>query len=166
MRERPTPAVVRRTGSSPDLGRGTSVITVHPAPTQGVGLSLVDNGAFEAPRPAPEPRTHTQDRVGVPSRTATPRGILSLGLKKPADEDVMGDSSYLVVDTSPTGFGGLSFRRSVWSKKQKQPPRSDSPAGHLRSAGSSESDLKSSFMSIVENNVKLQRKGLSFKKKL
>jgi hypothetical protein len=155
MRERPVPTVVRRSGSSPDLGR-TSIVTVLPTPAQGVGLSLVDNGAFEAPRRAPEPRTHTQDKTSVPSRAATPRGALSLGLKKPVDDDAMGDSSYLAVDTSPTGFSALSFRRSVWSKKQKQPPRSDSSAGNSES-----SDLKSSFMSIVD-----QRKGFLFKKKL
>ncbi|KAH9961359.1 hypothetical protein BC827DRAFT_1204048 [Russula dissimulans] len=155
MRERPVPTVVRRSGSSPDLGR-TSIVTVLPTPAQGVGLSLVDNGAFEAPRRAPEPRTHTQDKTSVPSRAATPRGALSLGLKKPVDDDAMRDSSYLAVDTSPTGFSALSFRRSVWSKKQKQPPRSDSSAGNSES-----SDLKSSFMSIVD-----QRKGFLFKKKL
>jgi hypothetical protein len=160
IRERPAPTAVRRFGSSPDLGRGTSVIAVLPTPTQGVGLSLVDNGAFEAPRPAPEPRIHTQDKASVPSRAATPRGAFSLGLKKPTDDNATRDSSYLVVDTSPTGFSALSFRRSVWSKKQKQPSRSDSPAGLSRSASNSESD-KSSFMNIVE-----QRKGLLFKKKL
>ncbi|KAH9994913.1 hypothetical protein BJV74DRAFT_830429 [Russula compacta] len=163
-RERPAQAHVHRSGSSPDLRReaSASYTTGLPSSNQGIGLSLVDNGAFEAPRPAPEPRARTQDKGGIPSHTVQwgpPPTI-----KKPAD-DHSTPSSYLIVAESPTGFGALSFRRSVWSKKQKQSPRSDSPAGQLRSAGNSESDLKSSFISVLEHDTKPQRKGLLFRRR-
>jgi hypothetical protein len=79
--------------------------------------------------------------------------------KKPAvDDDVTS------IDMTPTGFGALSFRRPVWSKRQKQESRSDSAAGHLRSAGGSESSWKSSFINISDDDSKPQRKSL-FKKK-
>ncbi|KAI0298614.1 hypothetical protein BC826DRAFT_1103107 [Russula brevipes] len=159
----PVQAQVRRTGSTPDLRRGASTPTIQSS-TQGVGLSLIDNGAFEAPRPAPEPRTHAENKPGLPSRTAPRRGPPA-ALKIPAEDDET-PASYLVIADSPPAFRALSFRRHIRSKKQKQPPRSDSPGGgHLRPAGSSESDLNSSFFSILEGDAKPQRKGLFFKKK-
>jgi hypothetical protein len=49
--------------SSPDLSRGHSLhIGRSSAPSLGVGLSTVDNGAFEAPRPAPMPASATGPR--------------------------------------------------------------------------------------------------------
>lgn len=162
-RERPAQPHVHRSGSSPDLRREASYTTGLPSSNQGIGLSLVDNGAFEAPRPAPEPRTRTQDKAGIPSHTAQwgpPPAI-----KKPADDDTT-PSSYLIVAESPTGFGALSFRRSVWSKKQKQSPRSDSPVvGQLRSPGNSEPDSKASFINVLEHDTRPQRKGLLFRRR-
>ncbi len=68
-RKRPVRAHVHRPGSS--LGsHPVSTFTSDPPPSiQGVGLSLVDNGAFEAPRRAPEPRTLTHEKANAPSRT-------------------------------------------------------------------------------------------------
>ncbi len=163
IRERPVQSLMRRAGSSPELRGGASFTTGLPSSTRGVGLSLVDNGAFEAPRPAPEPRPHTHDKASVLSRMV-PRGPHA-ALKKSGDDDARPDS-YLTGDTAPTGFGALSFRRHVWSKKQKQEPRSESPASHWGWAGSSESGYKS-FMSVTDDDddVKPQRRGL-LKRKL
>jgi hypothetical protein len=90
-----------------------------------------------------------------------------VALKKPAaDDDATRPESRLGIDMTSTGFGALSFRRPVWSKKQKQEqPRPDGAVGHLRSAGGSESGWKSSFISISDDDSKPQRKGL-FKKKI
>jgi hypothetical protein len=73
------------------------------------------------------------------------------------------DDASLTIDLTPTGFAALSFRRPVWSKKQKQEVRSDGTAGRQRSAGSSESGWKSSFINIGDGDFKPQRKSL-FKK--
>ncbi|KAI9461303.1 hypothetical protein BJY52DRAFT_1260704 [Lactarius psammicola] len=60
--------VRRPGGSSPDLPRGQSLFIGPPsASSLGIGLSTVDNGAFEAPRPAPlapapAPRPLTQEK--------------------------------------------------------------------------------------------------------
>jgi len=160
VRERPTQSIMRRSGSSPELRLAAPGL---PSSTQGVGLSLVDNGAFEAPRRAPEPRSHyAHDKASVLSRIVQ-RGA-PVALKKSADDDAASDS-YLPVDAASTVFSALSLRRHVWSRKQKHESRSDSPAGHPREAGSSESGWQSSFMSVVDDDVKPQRKGL-FKKKI
>jgi hypothetical protein len=160
VRERPTQSIVRRSGSSPELRLAATGL---PSSTQGVGLSLVDNGAFEAPRRAPEPRPHAHDKASVLSRIVQ-RGA-PVALKKSADDDAASDS-YLPVDAASTVFSALSLRRPVWSRKQKQESRSDSPAGHPREAGSSELGWQSSFMSVIDDeDVKPQRKGL-FKKKI
>ena len=62
-------------GSSPDLPRGQSLFIGPPsASSLGIGLSTVDNGAFEAPRPAPlaplppapRPRSRTQEKSYPP----------------------------------------------------------------------------------------------------
>ena len=165
IRQRPTQSIMRRTGSTPDLRQGSSFAPGLPSSTQGVGLSLVDNGAFETPRPAPEPRLpQTLDKASILARMVQ-RGPQA-ALKKPAaaaDDDARPDSR-LTMNMTPTGFGALSFRRPVWSKKQKQEPRSDGASGHLRSAGGSESGWKSSFISISDDDSKPQRKSL-FKKK-
>ena len=163
IRQRPTQALMRRTGSTPDLRQSSSFAPGLPSSTQGVGLSLVDNGAFEAPRPAPEPRPpQTLDKASILARMVQ-RGTQA-ALKKPAADDDARPDSRLGIDMAPTGFGALSFRRPVWSKKQRQEPRSDGVSGHLRSAGSSESGWKSSFISISDDESKPQRKSL-FKKK-
>ena len=70
-RESSAPTHARRHGSvsSPDLPRGQSLFVGPPsASSLGIGLSTVDNGAFEAPRPAPPmptppspPRTREQN---------------------------------------------------------------------------------------------------------
>lgn len=53
-RESYAPHHARRPGSSsPDLPRGHSLNIGLPSALLGIGLSTVDNGAFEAPRPAP-----------------------------------------------------------------------------------------------------------------
>jgi hypothetical protein len=160
VRERPTQPIMRRSGSSPELRLAASGL---PSSTQGVGLSLVDNGAFEAPRRAPEPRSHSaHDKASVLSRIVQ-RGA-PVALKKSADDDAALDS-YLPVDAASTVFSALSLRRHVWPRKQKHESRSDSPAGHSHEAGSSESGWQSSFMSVADDDVKPQRKGL-FKKKI
>ena len=166
IRQRPAQALMRRTGSTPDLRQGPSFTPSLPSSTQGVGLSIIDNGAFEAPRPAPEPRPpQTLDRSSILARMVQ-RGA-QVALKKPAaDDDATRPESRLGIDMTSTSFGALSFRRPVWSKKQKQEqPRPDSAVGHLRSAGGSESGWKSSFISISDDDSKPQRKGL-FKKKI
>lgn len=164
IRQRPTQALMRRTGSTPDLRQRPSCTPGLPSSTQGVGLSLVDNGAFETPRPAPEPRTpQTLDRAGILPRMVQ-RGAQATPKQSAADDDASPDS-HLTIDMTPTGFGALSFRRPVWSKKQKQEPRSDGTAGRQRSTSSSESGRKSSFINIGDFDVKPQRKSL-FKKKI
>jgi len=164
IRQRPTQAPMRRTGSTPDLRQPPSFTPGLPSSTQGVGLSLVDNGAFEAPRPAPEPRPpQTLDRAGILARMVQ-RGAQAAPKQSAADDDASPDS-HLTIDMTPTGFPALSFRRPVWSKKQKQEPRSDGTAGGQRSTGSSESGWKSSFINIGDGDFKPQRKSL-FKKKI
>jgi hypothetical protein len=93
------------------------------------------------------------------------RRVPAAAKKSSSDEDTTRDS-ILVVAASLTALG--AFPRRVWSKKQKQSPRStdDGLGRRLGSANTSESDLKSSsFISMVEDEqVKPQRKGLlSFK---
>jgi len=85
--------------------------------------------------------------------------------KQPAADDDASPDSHFSIDMTPTGFPALSFRRPVWSKKQKQEPRSDGTAGRQRSTGSSESGWKSSFINIGDGDFKPQRKSL-FKKKV
>jgi hypothetical protein len=160
---------VHRPGSSLDSRPGSSfTIVPHPS-TQGVGLSLIDNGAFETPRPAPEPRTVTHEKGNAPSRTVVQR-VASVAAEEPTDDAPKRDTDS-VVALSLTSLSG--FPRRVWSKRQKQaPPRSDGHRRRLGSASSSELDLNSSsFISMVENendhdHVKPQRKGLlMFKRK-
>lgn len=162
VRKRPAQTHLRRPGSSLDSRPGSSFTPVPPSSTKGVGLSLVDNGAFEAPRPAPEPRTQMHDNANAPSRPV-PREAPAAAVK-PADDEATRDSIF-VVAASLTGFGALP--RRVWSRRQKQAPQSDGLLHRLGSAINSESDLKSSFISMVEDeHVKPQRKGLlSFKRK-
>ena len=166
IRQRPVHTLMRRTGSTPDLRQRPSFTPSLPSSAQGVGLSLIDNGAFEAPRPAPEPRPpQTLDKASILARMVQ-RGA-QVALKKPAaDDDATRPDSRLGIDMTSTGFGALSFRRPVWSKKQKQEQsRPDGAVGHLRSADGSESGWKSSFSSISDDDSKPQRKGL-FKKKI
>jgi hypothetical protein len=98
-------------------------------------------------------------------KATSPQRRVPAAAKKPSDDEGMRDS-ILVVAASLTGLG--AFPRRVWSRRQKQSPRSaDGLDSRLGSANNSESDLKSSFISMVEDEqVKPQRKGLlSFKKK-
>jgi hypothetical protein len=175
-RKRPVQGHVHRPGYSLDSHPGSS-FTVVPLPsTQGIGLSLIDNGAFEAPRPAPEPRTVTHEKANAsPSRTVVAQRVAPTAAAAAAEEPTTDDApkrdSDSVIALSLTGLSG--FPRRVWSKRQKQaPPRSDSLRRRLGSASSSELDLKSSssFISMVGNehdhHAKPQRKGLMlFKRK-
>ena len=158
IRNRPVQTHVRRPGSSLDSRPGSPFVLVT-AP-QGVGLSLIDNGEFEAPRRAPEPRIHIHAKASSLSRTVQQEAPVAA--KKPADHDGTRDSYVVLAASLPlTGFGGLP-RRVWWSRKPKQqPPQSDDLVGRLGLASNSEVDLKSSFMSMVEDEeVKPQRKGL------
>ncbi|KAI0268695.1 hypothetical protein BC834DRAFT_968146 [Gloeopeniophorella convolvens] len=185
--------------------------------TYGVGLSVIDNGAFEAPRPAPEPRSQIQERTITPARelrqkVPTPlqpahgkvvavgrdedRGRARLSpintLKKPADDSKSigakstgAESSkshtsskprvpkpppvdtpdlYFAMGASPMGFSAMSFR-AARPKKPKPASGPKSPTGQLRAAGQSEPDFKSSFISVTEDEVKPQKRGLLFKRK-
>jgi hypothetical protein len=167
-RKRPVQGHVRRPGSSLDSRPGSSLTIVPPPSVQGVGLSLIDNGAFEAPRPAPEPRTLTHEKANAPLRPVVQQVVPPAAAKELSDDSPRQDSS-LVVVASLTGLG--AFPRRVWSKRQKQPPpRLDGLRRGLGSANNSELDSKSSsFISMVENEhdqVKPQRKRLlSFKRK-
>lgn len=159
-RKRPVQGHVHRPGSSLDSRPGSSFTVISPPSTQGIGLSLVDNGAFEAPRPAPEPRTVTLERANT--FTAP---------KEPTTDDASKRDTDSVAAFSLTSLSG--FPRRVLSRRQKQPPpRLDGLRSRLGSATSSELDLNSSsFISMAENekqhdHVKPQRKGLSlFKRK-
>jgi len=175
-RKRPVQGHVHRPGSSLDSRPGSSITAIPLPSTLGVGLTLIDNGAFEAPRPAPEPRTVTREKVNaLPSRTVVVQqvapAVVATAAEEPTTDDAPKRDSDSVVTLSLTGLSG--FPRRVWSKRQKQaPPRSDGLRRRLGSASSSELDLKSSssFISMVENehdhHVKPQRKGLlSFKRK-
>lgn len=156
-RKRPVQGHVHRPGTSLDSNAASSLTSFSPPSTHGVGLSVVDNGAFEAPRPAPEPRTATHKKVESSSRTVVQQVVpASAATEKPTGDAPKRDSDSVVA---------LSLRR-VWSKRLKQPPpRSDGPRRRLGSlATNSELDLRSSsFMSMVENeheHVKPQRKKL------
>jgi hypothetical protein len=164
VRKRPAQTHLRRPGSSLDSRPGSSFTPIPPSSTKGVGLSLIDNGAFETPRPAPEPRTQMHENVNAPSRPVPREAPAAAAKKAPADDEATRDSIF-VVAASLTGFGALP--RRVWSRRQKQAPQSDGLLHRLGSAINSESDLKSSFISMVEDeHVKPQRKGLlSFKRK-
>jgi len=142
--------------------------------THGIGLSLIDDGAFEAPRPAPEPRTVTHEKANAPpSRpVVVQQRVAPAAAEEPTTDDAPKRDSDYVVAPSLTGLSG--FPRRVWSKRQKQAPSrsSDGLRRRLGSASSSELDLKSSssFITMAENGhdhlVKPQRKGLlSFKRK-
>lgn len=177
LRKRPVQGHVHRPGSSLDSRPGSSFTVISPPSAYGVGLSLIDNGAFEAPRPAPEPRTVTHEKANAapPSRTVVQQRVAPAATAAAAEEPITDDAakrdSDPVVASSLTGLSG--FPRRVWSKRLKQaPPRSDGLRRRLGSASSSELDLRSStsFISMVENEhdhqVKPQRKGLlSFKRK-
>ena len=180
---------VHRPGSSLDSrSRPGSPATALPHPsTIGIGLSLIDNGAFEAPRRAPEPRTVTHERANSASRTAV-QAVQRVApaptpatAEEPTTDDAhahaharkRGDSDSAIA-LSLTGLSG--FPRRVWSKRQKQPPprSSDGLRSRMGSASSSELDLKTpstSFINMVENehdhpvNDKPQRKGLSLFKR-
>jgi hypothetical protein len=172
-RKRPVQGHVHRPGSSLDSRPGSSFTVVPPPSTQGVGLSLVDNGAFEAPRRAPEPRTVTHEKANSLSRTvvqrvATAVAAAAAAAEEPTSDDAPKRDSDSVIALSLTSLSG--FPRRVWSKRQKQPPpRSDGLRRRLGSASSSELDLRSSssFISMVENeHEQPQRKGrLLFKRK-
>jgi hypothetical protein len=168
-RERLAQGHVHRPGSSLDSHPGSSFTAVPPLFTRAVGLSLIDNGAFEAPRPAPEPRTITHQKANSLSRTVVQR-VAPAAAEEPTYDAPKRDSDS-VIALSLTSLSG--FPRRVWSKRQKQPPpRSDGLRRRLGSASSSELDLKStsSFISMVENEHehvnKPQKKGrLLFKRK-
>lgn len=174
---------VHRPGSSLDSRPGSPFTAVPHPSTIGVGLSLIDNGAFEAPRRAPEPRTVTRERANSASRTAVQavQRVAPAAAEEPTTDDAhahahspkRGDSDSATV-LSLTGLSG--FPRRVWSKRQKQPPprSSDGLRSRLGSASSSELDLQTpstSFINMVENehdhhvNDKPQRKGLSLFKR-
>jgi hypothetical protein len=169
-RKRPVQGHLHRPGTSLDshAASSSSITAVPPPSTHGVGLSVIDNGAFEAPRPAPEPRTVPHEKANAPPRTVAQQ-VAPAATEEPTRDAPKRDSDS-VIALSLTGLSGL---RRVWSKRQKQPPpRSDGLRRRLGSlASSSELDLRSSsssFVSMAENehdHVKRQRKGLlsSFK---
>jgi len=180
-RKRPVQGHVHRPGYSLDSRPGSSFTVVAPLPsTQGIGLSLIDNGAFEAPRPAPEPRIEKAvvvQRVPVPVPVvvapAAGKEPTSTSTPTPTTDDASPKrDSDSVAAFSLSSLSG--FPRRVLSKRQKQPtPRLEGLRRRLGSACSSELDLNSSssFINMVENEpdhpvVKPQRKGLSlFKRK-
>ena len=165
-RKRLVQGSVHRPGTSLDSHAASSLTAISPPLTQGVGLSVIDNGAFEAPRPAPEPRAVTHGKANVPSGTVVRQVGSATATEEPTGDAPKRDSDS-VISLSRTGLSG--FPRRVWSKRLKQPPpRSDAVRRRLGAeslASSSELDLRSSsFMSMVENehnHVKPQRKGLS-----
>lgn len=175
-RKRPVQGYVHRPGSSLDSRPGSSLRALPPPSTLGIGLSLIDNGAFEAPRPAPEPRTVTHEKADAsPSRMVVqrvaPPAAAAAAAEEPTTDDVPKRDLDPVTALPLTSLSG--FPRRVWSKRRKQaPPRSDGLRPRLGSASSSELDLKSSssFISMVESehdhHVKPQRKRLlSFMRK-
>ena len=198
-RELYVPAHARRPESlSPDLPQGHSLHVSRPSASfrppasspLGVGLSTVDNGAFEAPRPAPmpAPRSRTREQSHPPvawrrknslrirtgssdeegSEKSSPvfrRPLRSLSLTRKgsnATPPVPADPRVVRSASPVVGFGSMSFRWQIWSKAQRPSDRSDTPVGRLRAAGKSEPDIKTSF---IEAEAKPQRKGLFFRKK-
>jgi hypothetical protein len=166
-RKRPVQGHVRRPGTSLDSHAASSLTAVPPPSTHCVGLSVIDNGAFEAPRPAPEPRTVPHENANAPSRTVVQQVAPAATEEPICDAPLARRDSESTIALSLTSLSG--FPRRVWSKRQKQPPpRSDGLRRRLGSLGSltssSELDLmSSSFMSVVEDehgHVKPQRKGL------
>lgn len=168
-RKRPVQGHLHRPGTSLDSHAASSLVAISPPSTHGIGLSVLDNGAFEAPRPAPEPRTVPHEKVNSPLRTVVPQVIPAAA--EESTGDVPKRDSDSVIALSLTGLSGLP--RRVWSKRLKQAPSrsgSDGLRSRLGSLGSltssSELDLRlssPSFMSVVENendHVKPQRKGL------
>ncbi|KAH8992830.1 hypothetical protein EDB86DRAFT_1420178 [Lactarius hatsudake] len=174
----------RRPGrSSPDLPRGQSFYIGPPsASSLGIGLSTIDNGAFEAPRPAPMPTPRTQEKSHPPvawqrrknslrilttggadeeggSTTMFKKPLRSLSLTRKASNSsgaaVPAPADPRVIRTAPP----VSFRWQIWSKVQRSSERAGTPAGHLRAAGKSEPDFK---MSFIETEEKPQRRGLLF----
>lgn len=80
-----------------------------PSSTQGVGLLLVDNGAFEAPRPAPEPRPpQILDKASILAPLVQ-RGAQA-ALKHSAADDGVTPELRLNIDMTPRDFAALSFR--------------------------------------------------------
>ncbi|KAI0256107.1 hypothetical protein BJV78DRAFT_1278663 [Lactifluus subvellereus] len=174
LREPPSHISLRHHWSSLDLWKVPSSTTGLPSTTQGIGLSTVDNGAFEAPRPAPAPSPHSGraaamgpsvyggGKAGSPAKRpaddARRRGVdLGLGRSVASNRPkraLATPDPYSVRSASPLSFGGLTFSRPAWSKKQKLPGRS----------GSSTPDLMS-LTSVLEHEEKPQRKGLFFKRR-
>ena len=158
----------RQQWSSLDLRNAPSPTTGLPSAIPGVGLSTVDNGAFEAPRPAPEPSTYSGKVAGL--GTGAPRRGKSVNnASRGADSgrsqtpigskrSVATPSLDLVSAVSPMGFGGLSFRRYTWTK-DKLLRRSDT-SGDPHADGKSKLTLQPSFTSVTGNEAKPQRKGL------
>ena len=191
-RESYAPTHTRRPGSSsPDLPRGHSLhIGLPSASSLGIGLSTIDNGAFEAPRPAPAPapgpRSRTREQSHPPvawrrkhslrirtgsadeegSEKGSPifrRPLRSLSLTRKGSNATAPADPRVVRSASPAvGFGAMSFRWQIWSKVQRPSERSDTPVGRLRAAGKSEPDIKTSF---IETESKPQKWGLLFRKK-
>ena len=191
-RESYAPTHARRPGSSsPDFPRGHSFHIGPPsASSLGIGLSTIDNGAFEAPRPAPAPAPGTRSRTREQShppvawrrkhslriRTGSAdeeggekgspvfrRPLRSLSLTRKGSSATAPAEPRVVRSASPAvGFGAMSFRWQIWSKVQRSPERSDTPVGRLRAAGKSEPDIKTSF---IETESKPQKWGLLFRKK-
>ncbi|KAI9442337.1 hypothetical protein H4582DRAFT_2126828 [Lactarius indigo] len=180
---------VRRPGgsSSPDLLRGQSLYIGPPsASSLGIGLSTVDNGAFEAPRPAPlapTPTPRTQERSRPPVAWQRRKNSLRILTTGGVDEEGGGSTTMfrkplrsLSLTRKASNTNGVavpvpadpravktappvSFRWQIWSKVQRPSERPGTPAGHLRVAGKSEPDFKASF---IETEEKPQRRGLLF----
>ena len=167
---------VRQHWSSLDLRKVPSSTTGLPSTTRGVGLSTVDNGAFETPRPAPAPSPRSVKaattgtsvcgggKAGSPANSAGDARRRGAGFGLFRSRSLASNRSKralatpepcFVTSPSPLSLGGLTLPLPAWLKKQKQPGRS----------GSSTPDLESST-SVLEHEVKPQRRGLFFKRKI
>ncbi|KAH9978773.1 hypothetical protein BGW80DRAFT_694794 [Lactifluus volemus] len=159
----------RQQWSSLDLRNVPSLTTGLPSAIPGVGLSTIDNGAFEAPRPAPEPSTYCGTVAGLgtsPPRREKSVDNASRGTDSGRSQTPIGSkravatpSLDFVSAVSPMGFGGLSLRRYTWMKKEKPLRRSDT-TGDTHADGKSKLASRPSFTSVAGNEAKPQRKGL------
>jgi len=178
--------------SSPALPQGHSLhIDLPSGSSLGIGLSTIDNGAFEAPRaapaPAPAPRFRAKEKSHPPvawqrnyslrirtgstveegnekGSPASRRPLRSLSLtRKRSNTTLPADPRVARSATPVVSFGAISFRWQIWSKSQRPSETSDTPqVGRLHAARKSEPDVKTSF---IETEAKPQKKRLWFRKK-
>ena len=110
---------MRRTGSTLDLGL-IMAHPLHPAsllPPRASGSRSFDNGTFEAPRPAPEPRPSKPLTKQVSLRFWCSEGLKQLSsikLRMTTPESRLNRD----IDMTPTDFAALSFRAPIQARKQ------------------------------------------------